>query len=851
MKARLLDSAPPPPQNAMSAPRITRLDLAIFLVSFAVLLSELLLTRIFSVTMFYHLSFMVVSLAMLGFGASGLLVTLLPRRFPEEKLPGQAALSALLFGITSVVAVGICFQLRISLETSFANWARIGLTYVVCAVPFFFGGMTVSLILTHNARAANRLYFFDLVGAAAGCVALVPATNSLGAPSAILLAAGIAAAGAAVLARGRWALRSRLAGTLAALLIVVAFVNSRLQIYDVRFVKGVAQEPTLALAWNSFSRVEVRGDPEQMWTPHQASFPGFSSRLDPEYVVPEVGLVYDADASTQITWFDGNLARLGHLAFDVSSAAYHLRRYGRVLVIGPGGGRDILTALSMGSGPVTGVEINPITVELMRSRFRTYSGGLYTGYPGVTVVNDEGRSFLRHGNERYDLIEASLVDTWAASAAGAYALTENNLYTVEAFEDYLDHLSDDGIVCFNRWFPQLPLESLRVVNLAREALRRRGVTNPAAHVMVVRTDSNETLSSSLGSIMVKRSPFTAAEVAALRAFADDMGFVVPYAPAPAPPPEDAAFEHDFYDLLGPGGDAYVAGFSYDLTPVWDDRPFFFSRVPVAAWIANKLGLSGSPRGGAPLDLGGQTLLISLVATGLATALLLFLPWVAGRRAARRTRGGPGADRGDATPLATGRGWLWALYFLGLGLGFILIEIVLIQRFSLFLGYPVYSLSVVLFTMLLATGIGSLASGRLTARGLPRALGTLALALVAYAAFLPPLLASARGAGIAVRIAIAVATIAPLGLLMGVPFATGVRQAGGEAKGLVPWAWAVNGGASVFGSTLTVLVSMTFGFTASFVAGAVCYALSFLAAAVLSRRPAPSSAPTMAAAQAIP
>ncbi len=802
--------------------RISQLDAGIFLVSFAVLLIQLLLTRIFSVTMYYHLSFMVVSLAMLGFGASGLLVSLMPRWFPEHKLQQQTALAALVFALTSVAAIWISFQLPISLESSL-NWGRLAIVYVTCAVPFIFGGLVVSLLLSHRAAHANRLYFFDLVGAALGCLALIPTTNRLGAPSAVLLAAAIAAVAAAVLAapRPRFLRVSTLG--VAALLLVGLFANLRWNFYDVRFVKGAVQERTLALRWNSFSRVDVLGTPQSLWTPISPTAAGFSSRLDPAFTIPEVRLRYDADADTQITYFDGNLQRLGHLTFDVSSTAYKLRRHHNVLILGPGGGRDILMALVHGSGPVTGVEINPLTVELMRTRFRTFTGGLYAGYPGVTVVNDDARSFIGSAREQYDLIEASLVDTWAASAAGAYALTENNLYTVEAFEEYLERLTPHGMIAFNRWFSFPPVESLRVVGLAREALQRRGVKNPADHVMVVRTDPDRTHLPSLGSILVKRSAFSPAEVETARTFAADMGFLVSYAPGNAAADENSGF----HELLGPNPAALAATLPFDLSPVTDDRPFFFSRVPVMEWVAVRLGLSQSRVGEGNLDHGGQTLLICTVATALATALLLVLPYWASRRRARAPRG---------ARIDTRRGILWALYFSGLGLGFILIEIVLIQRFSLFLGYPVYSLSVVLFTMLLATGIGSLASGSLTSvRALPTALACLTALLVLYAVGLPLVLSATRGLPTAGRIAIAVTTILPLGLLMGVPFATGIRRAGGESSSIVPWAWAVNGGTSVFGSTLSVLISMTYGFTACFLVGAFAYLLSFAMAVAVSSR----------------
>ena len=804
----------------VGSPRFTRLDLGIFLISFAVLLTELLLTRIFSVTMFYHLSFMVVSLAMLGFGASGLIVALAPAWFPEERLFAQTAWGSVLFGLTSVAAIGISFQLPISLDTSAENWARIGATYGLCAIPFLFGGLVVSLILTHRPAEANRLYFADLLGAALGCLAFIPATNWLGAPSAVLLAAAIASVSGAVLmppAARRW---RRLAMVLVGCLLIGIFTNGRVHFYDVRFVKGVRQPPTLALKWNSFSRVDVVGTPATLWKAHPPSAPGFSTRLDQDFVIPEVVLRYDADASTPITFFDGVLGRLEYLRYDVTSSAYHLRSYRNVLVIGPGGGRDILTALSLGSGPVTGVEINPLTVELMRSRFRTFTGGLYDGYPGVKIVTDDGRSFIRRGDVRYDLIEASLVDTWAASAAGAYALTENSLYTVDAFEDYFDRLTPDGVVCFNRWFPSPPIESLRVVSLARQALARRGITNPAAHVMVLRTDPEDTDMPSQGSILVKVSPFSQAEIATTRQFAMEMGFLLPYLPGDR--------GSDFSELLGPNPAAFTKGRPYDLSPVTDDRPFFFSRVPVLTWLLDRIGLTSSQFKSARLDLGGKTLLMSAFASALGTALLLLLPFALWRRR-RNTRMGGGR----------GRGGLWAVYFAALGLGFILIEIVLIQRFSLFLGYPVYSLSVVLFTMLLASALGSLISGRFrSSRALPRVLGLLSGILIVYAIGLPSLLSYARGAALLVRVGIAIGTIAPLGFLMGMPFSSGIKRAGAQSKELVSWAWAANGGASVFGSTLSVLISMAHGFTASFLAGMIAYALALVVVIPLSKPLAP-------------
>lgn len=805
-----------------------RLELGIGLMSFAVLLLELLLTRIFSVTMFYHLSFMVVSLAMLGLGASGLLVSLWPAVFRPERAPQQLAACASLFAVSAVLAVGVAFRVSVSLEPTTRSWLRVVAVFGLSAVPFLAGGLVVALILTHHSAAANRLYGFDLTGAALGCVAFIPAANRLGAPTAVLGAAAVAAAAGAILAGRAARVPGRVAGLLACALVLSAAANTRSGFYDVRMTKGKRQPPMLALEWNSFSRVEVIGVPADLKTPRRPLSAGLSTTLDPGFRVPELWLRYDADAATQITRLDGDPTRLAHLAYDVTSAPYHLRRYGNVLVIGPGGGRDVLTALALGSGPVTGVEINPMTIRLMRGRFRHFTGGLYDGFTGVQVVNDDGRSFIRHAAARYDLIQASLVDTWAASAAGAHALSENSLYTVEAFEDYLRHLTPDGVLAISRWFDP-PAESLRVVTLAREALRRQGVVDPAAHVLAARTDPTKTQLPALGTILVKRSPFTAIEVAALRAWAERMRFPVSYAP------DDLArggSPADFHRLLGADAERFIATYPYDISAVHDDRPFFFNRVPLVPWLLHRLGLPAPPAGRAPLTLGGQTLLIALTATGAATVALLALPLLAARRRRR--------DPSAPAPA------LWGCYFAAVGLGFIMVEIVLIQRFGLLLGYPVYSLSVVLFTMLATSGLGSLLAGRGSPVSLlPRVLGVLAAALLLYAAGLPWLHDALLGTETAVRILVVAAAVAPLGLLMGMPFPTALRWAGAEAGRLVPWAWAVNGGASVFGSALAVLVSMTWGFTATLLAGALAYGAALAVVLWLAGDRGPSPAPTRA------
>jgi len=323
-------------------------------------------------------------------------------------------------------------------------------------------------------------------------------------------------------------------------------------------------------------------------------------------------------------------------------------------------------------------------------------------------------------------------------------------------------------------------------------------------------------------------------LAGLRGWAEQMRFLVDYAP------DDfmrGVKPGDFHHLLGPNSPQFIADFHSDISAVYDDRPFFFNRAPLFSWMAHRLGLPAAKASQGDLTQGGQTLLISLIVTAACTILLLFLPL-----AASGWKGGWKGRRGEAeteAPTLAGvgrkRALLWALYFAGLGLGFIMIEVVLIQRFSLFLGYPVYSLAAVLFTVLLAGAVGSFLADKWSrGRALPRILALLCGVLALYALGLPRLLDAALSTSTPVRIILAVAVVAPLGLLMGMPFPTGLRRAGREANGLVSWAWAVNGAASVFGSTLTVLISMSYGFTASFLAGAGAYALALGVAVWMTR-----------------
>jgi hypothetical protein len=551
----------------------------------------------------------------------------------------------------------------------------------------------------------------------------------------------------------------------------------------------------------------------------------------------------DSAASTPILEARQDLSNVSYLAYDLTALAFYLKgsRPGEpdaggartpftTLVIGPGGGRDLLSALVFGASHVDGVEINPIIVnEVMLGRFREYSGGIYAD-PRVALHVEDGRSYVRRAGRRYDVIQASLVDTWAATSAGAYTLTENMLYTVEAFDDYLDHLTDAGLLTITRW----RFDGLRLVSLAQEACARRG-WDPTARLALVQYGN-------VVNLMLKRDPFTPAEISRLSQVAGDLEFRVVYVPGRAPVEGSRALAAlddsgvgDYVRLITARDRlAFYRDYPIDITPTTDDRPFFFNttrfgRQTYVAWLRSRLFGWTEPwtrplPGG--FATGGLTAL--LVVIGLSAVLVtLFVVgplWIVGR---------PALDRGWP-------GWLG--YFGCLGAAYMMVEIALLQRFVLLLGHPVYSLTVTLFSLLLGTGLGSWLSRRIGDERLRRRLLTALAAIVfmgiAAVVLIPPVVNYAIGWPITARLVLAAVLLLPAGGLMGIPLPSGMRLLSRRQSALVPWAWGINGALSVLGSGLSVLVAMTFGFSATILAGASVYAL----AAVLIARGQPERLP---------
>lgn len=749
----------------------------IALVSAAGLMLELCCTRIFSVTLFYHFAFLVVSMALFGIGAAGVTLFFRQGRYTAASCAGALARHAAFFGLSVILALLLALRIRIPPELDLAGLLPLGLLFAGVALPFFFCGMVVSLLITLHPEQVGRLYFFDLAGAAAGCLLTLPALHWLGGPSAVLFSGALGASAAPVFLWERRRLRL-VAALLCALLFVLCGLDSRLHLFAVPSVKAVDERAVLYEGWNAYSRVTVSRTPEDfLW------------------------LNIDSDAATRIfareAWQGGRNAANRFSESRVAALVYALRNDGQALIIGPGGGADIVSALSRGVRRIRGVELNGLIVrEVMGQRFAGYSGDLYR-QPGVEVVVGEGRSFVRRSRERFGSIQATLVDTWAASSAGAFTLSENNLYTREAFVDFLSHLEDGGVLSMTRWLRQPPREFERLLAIAVAALSDLGASERARHLFVG-ADAR------MGTLLVKRTPFSAEELELLRRTCAADGLRVLFDPdAPARP-------GDLIDALARAADPRPLweGTAFDISPPTDDRPFFFYTTRPRDFLSRMLSDPDKN------DLGVRVLRLLMILVLVLVLLVFGLPLLF---RARRDLG--------AVPA---RGVLHLGYFFAIGVGFIALEISWMQHFILFLGHPVHATGVVLTSLLLGTGLGSLRTRNLPMERAPRRLVTscavVLLIVAAYALLLGPLFSACMGWPAIWRVVLAAALLFLPAVWMGQMLPLGVRLLQGPARVLVPWAWGVNGAASVLGSVLTVALSLNLGFRAVQLLAALVYLL---------------------------
>lgn len=769
--------------------------LAVFFVSLALLMLEITVARLFTVAFYSHYAFVAVSLAMFGLGLSGLIVYLLPARFPAERVDEQLTTFLSLFGLTSAVSVLAFLHTHVLQEFSLAGMLSLSGAYSMMIVPFFFGGVCISLLMTHFSMRISSIYFADLVGASLGCLGVVSALSLFPAPIVAVLIAAVASATALAVAIGSGHRRG-LAAASTAVVTVLTGLAFTTDLYHMLYIKTWKEPYVDAELWNSFSRIASfpHGPNAAQSLPMRLPQKSYTGDQYP----PTKMLDIDGAAWTPMMGWNGDPQQIQFLRDSVLYTAHHIRPNANVLVIGTGGGRDLLAGVAFGQPSILGLEINPAMREIVQDVHGDYTGRPYTA-PGVEVRIDEARSALSGVDRKFDILQLSLIDTFSLNSAGGFVFSENFLYTTEGFQEYYEHLTDHGILSVSRYFvPQYPVEVLRTVAMARAAWEAEGVTDFASRIVIFGQEFNT-------SILVNKAPYTPEELEKLAATAKHLNATVHYMPGQMLGHPDLLKVITQPDWL-----AFTKAYPFRIDPPTDDRPFFFNFL----------------RGRLPDDVDDPfhfltmwndalKLMYMLIAVVSVLAGLFFLiPLVLFSQ-------GP-VHRVKATVAAP-----LLLYFACLGYGFLMVEIPMLQKFMLLLGAPIYALAVVLFALLFFSGLGSLASSRFDAdprAGLTKVLSSIVAVSGLYVFLVPAVAHGMLGTPIVVRIATTVGLLAPLGLLLGMAYPLGIsvlRQFGSE---LVPWAWGLNGAMSVVASVAAVFIGSRIGFTAAFLTGVAAYAV---------------------------
>ncbi len=768
--------------------------LGVYFVSFATLMYELLLTRLFSVIVWYHFAFVAISAALFGMtvGAIGVY------RFRTyiSKVGERVVLArwSMYFGILIIPAL---------LVLMFIPFGAASILFV--SLPFVASGVVLALALTFFTESIGPIYGADLIGAATGCFGVIFALKFSDGPTAIFVSCFIALLGAFMFAYSTRRLIEPILLSMSLVLVIIfasllSITSSNKHLLKMIYGKHGKEASAIYEEWNTFSRVAVYDNLSKDpfgW--------GLSDNCDQLRDVDQLLLQIDGDAGTILTKYDGVPSHYKFLECDVTNLADQLISGANVSVVGAGGGRDVLSSLASGANSVKAIELNDEIISAVNKRFSDYTGHL-DRVKGVTFVNDEARSYLTRHTNKYDIIKISLIDTWAATAAGGYTISENSLYTTEAWQLFINRLSDKGILSVSRWRKAgVPFETYRTVSLAQDALKKIGIKDPEKHIALVLFQPTNTQYWGITNILVSRNPFDQTVLNKVQTISDKYGFKILASP-------NISSADPVISNLAKGNLSKAASLvPGNISPPTDNQPFFFNFIRFKDlatpfnWKYHNLSSLGL--------LAAMSLFVVTV-----VGLVFVVPYIFGKK------------------LLNKENKALAVYFLGIGLGFMGIELGLLQRLSIFFGHPAFSIIVVLPSILAASGIGSMLSekpifNRLTLR---RRVYLLCLILLIFVYILPKFIILGTRWGTVAHVISAMIFILPIGLLMGMPFAMGMRWASKKSNDLKPWLWGLNGAASVAGSVLAVLVSLLGGINYSFYLGILGYVITAYAAGFVSK-----------------
>jgi spermidine synthase len=799
--------------------------LALAVISAAILAYEVLLVRLFAIIQWHHFAFMAISIALLGFAASGTLLAIwqdwVRTRFTAIFAVG-AALFALFAPASFLVAQALPFN-ALAVVWDPGQLLYLLAMYLLLAVPFFCGATCVGLAFVCYGNEVGRIYAFNLIGSAVGALGVVAVLFVLSPSDALRLIAAMGFISTAVVALNRrlvfWPALSVGA--------VILAITTWAVLPDGWFAPRISEYKGLpgALKVLGAKVLSERSGPLSLLSVVESPnvpfryVPGLS--LNAPAVPPDqLGVFVDGGSMTEITRFDGRRERLAYLDYTTDALAYHLVEQPSVLVLGAGGARSVLQALYHRATRIDAVELDPNMVRLVGEDYAEYAGNIYSR-PEIRVHVAEARGFVTASKHEWDLVQLPLLDAFGTGAAGVHGLSETYIYTVEAFEHYLRRLRPGGWLSITRWLKLPPRDALKLFATALEALRRLGIETPEQRLVLLRGLNTTTL-------LVKNGVVTETEIAKAKAFSEERSFDLCYYPGIS---ADDANRFNVLDepyffsgakaLIGAERDDFIARYKFDIRPATDERPYFFNFFK---WRTLPELMAIRRAGGAGLlELGSVILVATLIQAMVLSAALIIAPlWARGRALARSRQF-----------------WRVAAYFLAIGLAFLFVEIAFIQKFILFLSHPLYAVAVVLTGFLLFAGIGSGVSSsfaeRVNAwhraspgRGMQLSaiqlsvVGIIALSLM-YVLILPRVFDSLLYLTDVAKILVSIGLIAPLAFFMGMPFPLGLSRVWSGARALVPWAWGVNGCASVLSVMLATLIAMTLGFSTVVLAASLLYA----------------------------
>ncbi len=786
---------------------------ATFLVAFSTLVIEIALSRLLSVISFYHLAFFAVSTAMLGMTAGAVFVYLKPQNFDKQNISYSLAKACIGFSFSIPVSTIIICVIPLSDSFAVMQYFALLLVTVSCSIPFYFSGIIISAVLTKFDLPINKLYASDLIGAAFGCLFVLAGLEFFDAPSLIIFTAIFPVIAAFLYGKSTLSARKlRYCYILIAVILSLSMLN-KLTLNGIRplVVKARFEGPKMFMIekWNSFSRVTVQHESYELpryWGP--------SPIAPTDKLYHQYKMDIDGAAGTVLINFT-KMDDIEHLKFDITNIAYYLRPGNSACIIGVGGGRDIQSAILFGHKKITGIDINPVFINLLENRFKDFAG--IGGREGVTLVLDEARSHLTRNDEKYDVIEMSLIDTWASVGAGAYTLNENSLYTVEAWKVFLSRLNDNGLFTVSRWYNPSDLgETGRVVSLATGTLLDMGIKEPSKHIAMATTNDVSTL-------IISKQPFSKSDMEMLENTVNNLQFTLVIRPDSIPlnPTLIKIVSAKSSEELSDN----IRDLPFNYTPPTDENPYFFNMLKIKSIpdIKKLMASGGIVHGNLYATF---TLIILILCLSVLTIITIVVPLLFGSHKEKMNS--------ELKKVFTAG----AIYFSLIGIGFMLLEMSLIQRLSVYLGHPVYALGILLFTIILSTGIGSLVSEKLPISKKPfiyiYPLAAL-LVIMLLNFILPSIISITITSGMIIKIFIAIAVIFPIGIILGIYFPAGMKLVKDRAGLETPWFWALNGIFGVLSSAIAVFISIFAGISVNFYISALCYGLLIFSTKMLAEK----------------